>query len=884
MTSTAVVNLVAEWLFILKDTSGNTVAIFDAYKSANVHREKNNMDVCTLTFYNNNDQRFKLFKTDYILIGQRSIPEFLEPYSEFVGFVRTVNKSVSADGKKDIEVVALGLEFLLAGKTIAYDAGTIRAEKDDYAETVMKEYVNENCGDSAYPGDVVGRLAEGRVPGFRIDQDQGLGPNWFGSREYENLLEVLREISEYASMDFEIKYSDPAIFTFFTYANFGFGIDRTDEAVDRLTGVNVYGNAPIVFSEDFGNVADISYSYDRSAEANVVIVLGDGDGSTRKSITVEDPLAIAASPFNRREITRSGSEQEFEYQLKNLGLEELSLNKFAQRFEFTPMKQESYMYGKHFKVGDKVVLIYDDFKVYIIIETADIDITTEGEKVVLGARVLKIIEYFNEVVENAYLPADFLPDPQPWTTPPVPEYEIPIPSSVGLLRNVHSNDYQYTSHFNEITPTSINVPNGVSAVELASPAGVESLNCGFVVGVNHCYFSYFPNGLDLLVKEYSLATGLETGSVTIDLDGTEAYSDWNPMTYIEDRKILIAYSKDDGAGGGDLYLDEIDFSIPSATTVYTYHVDSFIHRALSLTSVDMGTYIKVLLTASSIDVDTFPPLAVTFLMVSYRSDTQVTNLTTYSVDTTYPADNYVNEVWVRRSPVVIQDERVVFFLDVDGGYNSGPGAHEGEGYIIDYDLNDDTYDLIILYGEDPNDWPDLKTMSYDKDTNTVLFSVSDGPNDNTYPYQYFVYNPATLVISDGQASALDHTLIHVNGHAYFTHLQAADTMGIYDYDNASALNGTVGTTWNIGAGYRGVSHVGDQNGDLIWFWVGTNIVGADVADGSIIRTLDLGLSSASFEAGGVLNRDCTIFITSQQIFFICHNGITRLYLYMFDVS
>lgn len=461
-------------------------------------------------------------------------------------------------------------------------------------------------------------------------------------------------------------------------------------------------------------------------------------------------------------------------------------------------------------------------------------------------------------------------------------------AALPLLPNVHSQGYQYTSQYPDFAPDSSNVANGTNATLIAHPTTVQNRHCGFVIGVDYFYFAYFPYTGNLVVKEYSLSTGSETGSISIAVTGATCNDNYVPLTYLEDQKVIVAYSvTGDGGSSYTLKMDEIDFSgTPSSSTVYSRYVADYGHSALSLTSVNMGSYVKVLLVAEAFDWDTWDPLNVDLILTTYRSDTQATNETIYAVDTTYPSDNYVNWVYVQRSPIIDQNDHVIFFLEVDGGYYTGT-QRVGEGYIINYDMSTDTYVKTNLMGQDPGDWPNHYALSYDEVDNTVLFLINQGPNNNTYPYQYFVYNPSGHGITAGHggpAAWSDSTPIHLAGHAYAANYYAADTVGIYDYDNSFALNGTVATTWNID-GYRGMSHVGDQNGGLMWFWIGTNIVGVDVTDGSTVRTLYLGLDSANYESvTGYLSRPCSIIITSQQIFFVLHDLTAGIYLYMWQIT
>jgi hypothetical protein len=107
-------NLAARWQFRLYNTKGEEVAVFDNYISASITRTVNDVDTCALTFYDDGDERYNYFLTDFILIGQRSVPGLLNKYTEFVGLVRAAEYSLSDSGERTVTFTAFGLNDLLA--------------------------------------------------------------------------------------------------------------------------------------------------------------------------------------------------------------------------------------------------------------------------------------------------------------------------------------------------------------------------------------------------------------------------------------------------------------------------------------------------------------------------------------------------------------------------------------------------------------------------------------------------------------------------------------------------------------------------------------------------------------------------------------------------
>jgi hypothetical protein len=367
---------------LLRDQTGKKVAVFEDFFSLSLTRTVN--DVCSYSFsIDGNDPRRNSFQPDGQIEVWRGIPGVLKWYKEFQGFHITQGKAMGDDGKITFTSSGVGYNDLLARRVIAFKSGTIRAAKNCSAETAMKQYVDENCTKDLMT--VVGRLSDGYFPNFSIEGDKtatSLVPiqNWAGDKAFENLLDVLKEIATLSGIDFEVIGTGPAEFTFVTYLE-QMGSNRTYSTV-TASGKNEYGNVPVVFGAVFGSVQSAEYSLDRMSEANVVIVQGKGDGSTKHTLTVSDSKAIAVSPWNMREVSRSASSSDFEYQLRDFGnqtLKEMAAKEVVS--SCVPLQTPSSLYGKNYFLGDKITVWFDDVKMNKRIVSVTLDYTDIGEKV-----------------------------------------------------------------------------------------------------------------------------------------------------------------------------------------------------------------------------------------------------------------------------------------------------------------------------------------------------------------------------------------------------------------------------------------------------------------------------------------------------------------------
>jgi hypothetical protein len=337
----------------LKDQSGVTVAIFDNFASASFTKRVNNIGEFSLRFYDDEDPRFDLFELDGQLEFYRSIPAFgLDFYREFSGLCRSFTRNTDSDGRKFFDVSGFDYNHLLSRRTIAYKHGTILAEKNDYAEDVMKEYVYENCGAGAVSPT---RIIEGIFPNFTVQAesaDHAQTALWRGDRGFENLLDVLQMIANFTlgttpakrAIDFSVEPNGDGAFVFNTYLD-QYGSDRT---VDTSIAV--------VFSVELGNLQEVSYTEDRSREATTAVVLGRGERSTQTVIARANTGASDDSPWNSIEIARAADQNEFTYQLEDFGDGLLQENKAREDFSVVPMQVPSTLYGIHYFLGDMVTV------------------------------------------------------------------------------------------------------------------------------------------------------------------------------------------------------------------------------------------------------------------------------------------------------------------------------------------------------------------------------------------------------------------------------------------------------------------------------------------------------------------------------------------------
>ncbi len=271
---------------------------------------------------------------------------------DFEALQRTQQRATASNGLSTFLSSGGGYNNLLARRRILFRASTTGADKSGAGETVMKSYVNENAG----PGAIAPRLFDGVIPGFTIQVDGAAGATWEGSRPFRPLMDVLREIADATSVDFQVVGIGPATFEFQAQAK-PIGIDRTNVGIDPSSGLNAAGNAPVIFSLDLGNMQTPSYSLVRGAEVTAAIVLGQGVEGSREVIQ-RTSSAITDSPLNRIESVSNANEENTTAGLNSVGDAILDKLQAKEDFDFQTLQIPGLLYGRDYFLGDLVTARY----------------------------------------------------------------------------------------------------------------------------------------------------------------------------------------------------------------------------------------------------------------------------------------------------------------------------------------------------------------------------------------------------------------------------------------------------------------------------------------------------------------------------------------------
>lgn len=193
-------------------------------------------------------------------------------------------------------------------------------------------------------------IPERQISNFTLAAAQGYTDQISKQVTGKNLLETVSEICAKYGYGFRVTF-DGTNFVFTLYK----GVDRSQGQIT---------NPPVIFSPDYENIGNTSFSFKKSGFRTAVYVAGEGEGSDRKIVYVSYALA----GLQRRETwddsrntssTTDGGEltpTEYRTILVEQGQETLRENLFALDFSGEILNVNSYQYGVDYGLGDTVTV------------------------------------------------------------------------------------------------------------------------------------------------------------------------------------------------------------------------------------------------------------------------------------------------------------------------------------------------------------------------------------------------------------------------------------------------------------------------------------------------------------------------------------------------
>lgn len=333
----------------LKSAAGALLGVFtqENLLTLRITHEVNAPSTHELTLDASLDDRCELFERDrQIEVWRR--PAGAAWYLEYEGFHREAEWRQDADGKETFVSRGVGYLDLLRRRIIAAYAGSTGDVKSGHAETIAKAYVTEQL--------VSPSIAGRAVSGFSVEADGGHGPSVAAAYAYRNLLEALQEIARIGAGDFDVVGTGAAAWQFRWYDG--------QRGTDR--------RSTVIFATGYGNMREPQLT-DYAAQANVALVLGQGEGTARTWVWRP---GTPDTGQGRIEVMREGRNTDDAATLQALGDAELDKLAARQELGFQTLQTAGAQYGADYFLGDLVSARYRD---------VDYDLKIAGVTLELGA-------------------------------------------------------------------------------------------------------------------------------------------------------------------------------------------------------------------------------------------------------------------------------------------------------------------------------------------------------------------------------------------------------------------------------------------------------------------------------------------------------------------
>jgi hypothetical protein len=357
----------------LCDQYGRRLTILDNLIGFDIVKVVNDVSYCSVTLPGNFNETYQTqVGVDYMIEFWRS-PAQGAMTLENVFFVREIYYEEDIKGNDIIILAGPDGNDLLDRRIVAYAAGGSESDKTDNADDMMKEIVAENLGSSATDSD-----RDLTDLNFTVAGDVTGGPSITKGFAWRNVLKTLKEIAYSSAENGTDLYFDvvPIVissseigFEFRTYTDQP-GQDRTYDT-----------NNPVVFSKEWGNLANPILLYDYTKEANFVYGGGQGEGTDRTISEQSDTTRIGASVWNRREKFADARNEATSNGVANKAEEVLNENKPFKRFTGQLLDTPQARYGVDWFFGDKVEISYRGIQIQGIAKALKIKLDKEGNEV-----------------------------------------------------------------------------------------------------------------------------------------------------------------------------------------------------------------------------------------------------------------------------------------------------------------------------------------------------------------------------------------------------------------------------------------------------------------------------------------------------------------------
>lgn len=295
-------------------------------------------------------------------------PEGGNKYIEFSGFIRKLTFETDSDGVNRITIAGPDVNEIIERRIVAYASGTAYATHTDNSDDILKALVAENAGASATDADRSLVAA-----GLTIAADESDGPSQTFSCAWDELDGAVADLVDAASgagtaIYWQVTPMGSGDYKLYTYT----GQPGQDRTVDNV----------VVFGLEYGNLAKPKLVLDYTKEVTVVYAGGQGEGSLREIVEVEDTDRSGRSPWGRREAFIDARNESATAGVTAKAYGRLDAGKPRLIFTGILLSTAQAVYGTDWAFGDRVFVTYRGTQYEALVRAVTGKIDTSGNETI----------------------------------------------------------------------------------------------------------------------------------------------------------------------------------------------------------------------------------------------------------------------------------------------------------------------------------------------------------------------------------------------------------------------------------------------------------------------------------------------------------------------
>lgn len=347
-----------DYMAFILDDEGNNLGIVEDYETLKWSRNYLQAGAFQMIINRNSFLANKLQK------GNLLLPTEFTGEVDQIYLIEQVESIIDEEGKLNENIILTGRtvggmmeeRLALPPELADYD------EREDVAETLMKDWVNENAGDLA--------SIERQIPNLSIAPDQGRGGNVSYAVRYQKLSQILEEIGRAGGLGWEVSYDIQSQESVFDVI----------EPTDRTKG----SGTPVFLDIDFETILELNIIESVLGKKSYAYTGGAGEGQDR--IIAETFLnTLEPTGFDRREIFVDAGGLTSLSNIERAGNVELLKRQIDDIIQVNINQFGSFQLGEDWFVGDFITVRNEvwDFEVDLQIIGVTIEIrANEGRPLI----------------------------------------------------------------------------------------------------------------------------------------------------------------------------------------------------------------------------------------------------------------------------------------------------------------------------------------------------------------------------------------------------------------------------------------------------------------------------------------------------------------------